>query len=130
MFTSSNYFKNYSFHTAESDFSCQVYQLNYCYYHIMKNCLTGLRVFEVLTEMHIGHPCQFFAFHDRCFLPRSFVGVPPLFCCLPRSHLSSAGNHTSKMAVAQNDRESVFDETKYYRITVQLFSYETNWKDN
>ena len=31
MFTNSNCFKNNSFRTAESDFSCQVYQLNYCY---------------------------------------------------------------------------------------------------
>ena len=48
MFTNSNCFKNYSFHTAESDFSCQVYQLNYCYFYIMKNCLMRVRVFEVL----------------------------------------------------------------------------------
>ena len=48
MFTNSNYFENYSFHTAESDFSYQVYQLNYCYYYILKNCVTRDRVFEVL----------------------------------------------------------------------------------
>ena len=48
MFTNSNYFKNYSFHTAESDFSYQVYQLNYCYHYILENCVMRVRVFEVL----------------------------------------------------------------------------------
>ena len=48
MFTNSNYFKNYSFHTAESDFSYQVYQLNYYYCYILKNYVMRVRVFEVL----------------------------------------------------------------------------------
>ena len=48
MFTNSNYFENYSFYTAESDFPYQVHQLNHCYYYILKNCVTRVRVFEVL----------------------------------------------------------------------------------
>ena len=53
-------------------------------------------------EMHIVHPCQFFAFHDRCFLPpEASWGFQHYFCCFTSLPLILVGYHTSKMVVAQ-----------------------------
>ena len=115
MFTNSNYFKNYSFHTAESDFPCQVYQFNYCCYYILKNC--GIWVRWIKAEYpkswnaH-GTPMSVLLFMIVVSSSRSFMGISPLFYCLPCIHLSSAGKHTSKMVVAQNDRNGCLDKTK------------------
>ena len=104
MFANSNCFKNYSFRTAESDFFCQVYQLNYCYYYIMKNCLTRVRQFFMnYCYYYIMNNCltrvrQFFSGLGvllECnwglqlaggFGPSAFIGV----CCFCIS-LSNAG---------------------------------------